>query len=223
MMPSSDNITYHLVGKEDQKLFSKLNPKAHSVFIHHPHYDVTERTVEQAKNRKLRILIAGRNNVYMAAATGEAIDSLISAGVTLSGAYEISFLGKGWDEAAKRLSDAGYEVHTIGYVEDYIAEIQRHDIQLTPISVGTGTKGKVLDAFANGLLVVGTPLALENIAVESGKSCIQYETGEELTSALHELAENHNAVKELASAGRAAILAQHGRAEIARQVFSYFY
>jgi len=222
MMPTSENMIYHLVGKEDQTLFNNLNHKAKSVFIRHPHYDVVTREIVHNADDKLRILIAGRNNVYMAAAAKEAIDSLVKVGATLSRSFEISFLGQGWDVAARQLSDAGYEVKTIGYVDDYIAEIQRYDIQLTPISVGTGTKGKVLDAFANGLMVIGTPFALENIAVENGKSCIIYENGGELVAALEDISKQPDIVQSIAEAGRDAILTQHSRKEIACQVFSCF-
>ena len=61
---------------------------------------------------------------------------------------------------------------------------------LTPIAIGTGTKGKVLDALANGLLVVGTPYALENIAVENGVSCVEYHSTKELFSTLVDIPYN---------------------------------
>lgn len=221
-MPATDNLTYHLVGKEDQRLFSKLNPKAKSVFIRHPHYDVSPREILTQSGRKLRILIAGRNNVYMAAAAKEAVDALVESASSLAQSFEISFLGKGWDDEAERLNKAGFDVDTIGYVEDYVSAIQRHDIQLTPISVGTGTKGKVLDAFANGLMVIGTPFALENISVENGKSCIVYEIGSELADILLDFAKNPGRVREIAESGRLAILNLHGRENIARQVFALF-
>jgi hypothetical protein len=94
----------------------------------------------------------------------------------LAAYYSITFLGKGWDFAVTQLRDVGYESQRLGFVDVYLDEIIKYDIQLTPISVGTGTKGKVLDALANGLMVIGTPYAMENIAVENHKSCIIYES-----------------------------------------------
>ena len=38
----------------------------------------------------------------------------------------------------------------------------------------------MLDAFVNGLMVIGTPFALENIQITNGVSCICYYTIEEL-------------------------------------------
>jgi hypothetical protein len=46
----------------------------------------------------------------------------------------------------EKLENKGFEVSHITFAPDYIEEICKHDIQLTPISIGTGTKGKVLDA-----------------------------------------------------------------------------
>lgn len=221
-MPAAGNITYHLVGKEDARLFKTLNPTANVRFVRHPHYDVYERRLSTKTVGKLRLLIAGRYNVYMKNAADEAVASLVKASGRLSREYEITFLGKGWENVAKLLSNAGYDVRQINYVEDYIPEIQRHDIQLTPISVGTGTKGKVLDAIANGLLAVGTPLALENIDVESWKSCMVYESGDELVAGLERLSTDRDLVRRMAEAGRADILQSHGRENIAKQVFALF-
>ncbi len=221
-MPTADNITYHLVGKEDARLFKKINPNANVRFVRHPHYDVCERQLSIKNRGKLRLLIAGRCNVYMEKAADEAITSLVEASDHLSQAYEITFLGKDWENAAGRIYNAGYEVKHINYVDDYIAEIQRHDIQLTPIAVGTGTKGKVLDAIANGLLTIGTPLALENIDVENWKSCIIYECGDELIAGLERLSTERDLVWRMAEAGRVAVLQSHGREKIAKQVFTLF-
>ena len=88
--------------------------------------------------------------------------------------YTITFLGKGWERHVKDLRSSGYEVNHIKFAPNYIEEINKHDIQITPISIGTGTKGKVLDAVANGLLVIGSWYALENIANSKTKiSCLQ--------------------------------------------------
>ena len=120
------------------------------------------------------------------------------------------------------LRSSGFEVEMKGYVEDYAAEVASHHIQLTPICVGTGTKGKVLDAFANGLMVIGTPLALENIAARRGSECIEYTTGDELTEVLIELSRNPTRISEIAKAGKEAVLTKHSRQKVADTFFSLF-
>ena len=87
----------------------------------------------------------------------------------------------------KDLRSSGYEVNHIKFAPNYIEEINKHDIQITPISIGTGTKGKVLDAVANGLLVIGSWYALENIAIENKISCLQYNNVDEIIPILQDI------------------------------------
>ena len=97
-----------------------------------------------------------------------------------------------------------------------------HDIQLTPIAIGTGTKGKVLDAIANGLLVIGTWYALENVAVEDGVSCICCDEAERLPQILEDIAAEPARYERMALAGREAVLREHGREKVAKEFFGLF-
>ena len=133
--------------------------------------------------------------------------------------YSITFLGKGWERHVEVLRNLGFEVEHIEFAPDYIDEIIKHDIQVTPITVGTGTKGKVLDALANGLLVLGTPYAMENIAVEHGTSCVVWETPEQLVDTLMDIPTRVEHYEQLAQAGREAVLEQHDPVRIAKQLF----
>lgn len=244
--PSNENITYHLVGKADAQFLEKLNPGIDARFIRHPHYDVADSdsdvdfdfnadsnfnfNVDSDSNfdsdidagRKIKLLIAGRYDIYMSKAVDEAVTGMVAVADNIRDKMHITFLGKDWDKSAEMLIGAGFSVEKKGYVDDYVAEISSHDIQLTPISVGTGTKGKVLDAFANGLMVIGTERALENIAVESGVSCVEYESGEELGEWLCRLVEHPEMIKTMALAGRDAVIREHGRNKIALEFFDLF-
>ena len=128
-------------------------------------------------------------------------------------------MGKGWERHAEALRQAGYDVKHITFAPYYVEEVFKHDIQLTPICIGTGTKGKVLDALANGLLVLGTPYALENIAVEHGKSCIEWRNADEVPGILLDIAANREKYEQMATAGRDAVLKEHDPALIAAQLF----
>lgn len=237
--PTNESITYHLVGKADAQFLEKLNPGIDARFIRHPHYDIAplppkgelsndESCYKQCKDSDsnqhnlIKLLIAGRYDIYMSKAVDEAVTGIISVADRIRDNIHVTFLGKYWDKSADMLIGAGFSVEKKGYVDDYIAEISSHDIQLTPISVGTGTKGKVLDAFANGLMVIGTERALENIAVESGVSCVEYERGEELGEWLCRLVEHPEMIKTMALAGRDAVIREHGRNKIALEFFDLF-
>ncbi len=220
--PVGDNITYHLVGREDANFLKRLNSKANVQFIHHLHYDILQSPKEKRDLGNIKILIAGRYDFSMSRAVDEAIEAMILLPANVKEKYLVTFLGRGWEESAKQLRAAGFQVEEKGYVDDYALEVSLHDIQLTPIAVGTGTKGKVLDAFANGLMVIGTPLALENIAVTHGKECIEYTSGSELCEWLTYFAEYPVKISEIACAGRKAVLNVHSREKLANKFYSLF-
>ena len=220
---NSPMVKYHLVGEADVEFLRNVNPGIQAIFLRHPHYHVAEPQKQIAFSKpKIRLLVAGQNNLYMKESAEEAFDMMLHEVDKLKGYYEITFLGRGWESVVTRLKDAGYYVAQIAFAPDYIEEIRKHDIQLTPIAVGTGTKGKVLDALANGLLVVGTPYALENIAVENGVSCVEYHSTKELLSTLVEIPHNVEKYEQMAERGREAIFVEHGRRRISQQLMDWF-
>jgi glycosyltransferase involved in cell wall biosynthesis len=147
-------------------------------------------------------------------------NSIHPSGGNLRGAYTFTFLGKGWEKHVESMRQAGYEVEHITFAPDYIEEISKHDIQITPIAIGTGTKGKVLDALANGLLVIGTPYAMENIAVKHGESCVEYEKPQEVIDILKEIPLNKERYEAMAREGQRQVLKWHDRSLIAKELFA---
>ena len=184
---------------------------------------------------KIKLLIAGQYNLYMKQSADELLQFVCryedetfhyeneshSRGF-LQEHYSITFLGKGWEKHVEALRNVGYEVDHIWFAPDYIEEIVKHDIQITPITIGTGTKGKVLDALANGLLVIGTPYAMENIAVENGVSCIEYYDSKQVIEVLTEIPKNRGKFEKMAEAGRKAVLTLHSPAQSSKALFSLF-
>jgi glycosyltransferase involved in cell wall biosynthesis len=216
-----NNIHYHLVGEADSQYLMKINPNIKAHFIRHPHYNITNKKIIKFSQPKIKVLIAGQYNLYMKTAFDDILPAL-NEHHELAEHYSITFLGKGWDFAVERLMAAGYESKRLGFVDVYLDEIIKYDIQLTPISVGTGTKGKVLDALANGLMVIGTPYAMENIAVENCKSCIVYEMPEQLIDILNDIPNNLSYYEEITDAGRVAVRKFHDRATVSEQLFQLF-
>ena len=217
----SDNIAYHLVGEADKNFLLKINPRLNAHFIRHPRYEIAEpQKVIRFAEPKIRILIAGRYDFYMKEQADEMVEALANAQqFTLRENYHITFLGKGWEGHTKTLKEAGYEVEHIAFAPDYVEEVRKHDIQITPIAIGTGTKGKVLDAIVNGLLVIGTNYALENIAVKDGVSCLEYETQKELLAFLSDIPRNREHYEQMAERGRQEVLRLHNREKVAAELF----
>ena len=253
---TDDNYTYYAVGEADIEHLRQLNPAVYCKFLRHPHYEVRDRHEIHFHQPKIRLLVAGRYDLYMQQAADEAIEALSNKPLAVSPKpqkmptgctdnaddlnpqppmsyvfpsseeldlrdfYTITFLGKGWEKHVDTLNRAGYDVKHITFAPNYVEEVCKHDIQLTPICIGTGTKGKVLDALANGLLVLGTPYALENIAVEHGKSCIEWRNASEVPGILLDIVSNREKYEQIAKTGRDAVLKEHNPAKIAKELFS---
>lgn len=218
----SSNVRYHVVGEADAEMLRVVNPGIDVRFIRHPHYEVPPKKEISFSKDKIRILIAGQNNLYMSDGMDELTPVLCRASGDLSSKFVITFLGKGWDEHAKKLKEAGWETHVITYARDYTVEVCSHDIQIVPITIGTGTKGKVLDALSSGLLVIGTPYAMENIAVKSGVSCEEYSHPNDVVRILSDIVANPQRFEAIAEKGRDAVLQYHGRTAVSKQFFGLF-
>ena len=221
---TSSNVHYHLVGEEDVNFLKEISPGIQAHFLRHPHYQLASPAKVISFSSKIKLLIAGQYNLYMQQDVDELINCLCTttSKLELLKHYSITFLGRGWEEHVDRLVKAGYEVYHTTFAPNYIDEIIKYDIQLTPISIGTGTKGKVLDAIANGLLVIGSWYALENIAVKHNISCLQYNDVSDIIGMLKDIYTSSSHYEEIAENGRQTILNLHNNFSIAKQLFSLF-
>lgn len=211
------HVKYHFVGQVDTDFFKEHVGNANAVFLRHPLY------AHQAKDftfhMPIRLLIAGQYNIYMKKDADILIAELEKNSEELKRDYVITFLGKGWEPLVEKLQTLGYKVEQIRFAPVYIDELQRHDIQITPISVGTGTKGKVLDAVSNGLLTIGTEAALENIALKDGESCIIYKDVDMLISLLKDIPSNIHKYEAMAEIGYKEIIVNHDHEKVAHDLF----
>lgn len=221
---NDESFTYLAVGEADIEHLRQLAPNVNCKFLRHPHYAVSERGPIKFHEPKIRLLVAGQYNLYMQQTADEALEYMVNMpqeqAKSLQEHYDITFLGKGWERHVTTLRDIGFGVEHITFAPSYLKEIIRHDIQVTPITIGTGTKGKVLDALANGLLVLGTPYAMENIAVEHGNSCVVWENPSQLIDSLLDIPNNIVHYEQMAEAGRQAVLQEHNPRKISKQLFS---
>ena len=224
---TDENFTYYAVGEEDVRHLKQLNPKVRAKFLRHPHYEVSPQlTMDNGEltikfhQPKIKLLIAGQYNLYMKQEADELNLQFVRHNEQLKDHYFLTFLGKGWGEHVEALRNVGYEVNHIIFAPNYIEEICKHDIQITPISVGTGTKGKVLDALANGLLVFGTSYAMENIAVKDRESCIEYRCSQEVINVLMEIPMNLGIYELMAEKGQRQVLMYHDRIKISKELLN---
>ena len=221
----SEDIHYHLVGEADAEFLRDMAPGIQAHFIHHPHYEIQHHE-ERHFHTPIKLLVAGQYNYYMKQDADEVVNSLLHLKENdknlLIRNYEITFLGRGWEQHVESLRSYGWNVKQISFAPDYIEEITKHDVQLAPISIGTGTKGKVLDALANGLLVVGSHYAMENIAVENGRSCVIYRNSAKVITILLSIIKDKQKYEDIASRGREAVLTVHSRKRVSDILFNLF-
>ena len=213
------NVIYHFVGETDAEFFKNINPSSKAIFLRHPLYAFNELKKIAFSEPKIKLLFAGRYDFYCEHGSNELLDAMLGRKQDLINNFEITFLGKGWETWNERLKTAGFVSSHIKFAPNYITELQKHDIQINAIDVGTGTKGKVLDAISNGLLAFGTNYALENVAVRNGESCVQYSTVEEAMDRLMDICAHRNQYEQMAENGRKIVLLEHDRGKIADTLF----
>lgn len=213
------NVIYHFVGKEDADFFKSMNGQANSLFMRHPLYAYNSEKTIKFHQPKIKLLFTGRYDFYCQHGSDDFLSELEKNSHELSSYFDITFLGKGWEMWSEKLHKVGFQSQHISFAPDYIAELQNHDIQVNAIDVGTGTKGKVLDGIANGLLIIGTPYALENISVKDGESCVMVSNGFDFIQSLYIIKNNVSLYESIAKKGQEKVLLEHDTKDIAKSLF----
>lgn len=220
--PGGETRRYHLVGENDKENLLSVNPTLRASFIRHPHYDASASAVRVPglAKRRLSIVVPAGVTLYTRSAVKEMVRAFVK-NRHLRLVYDLTLLGKGWRSGfGERLKKAGFNVECREYVDDFGNELARHDIAIVPVAIGSGTKGKSLDALVNGLLTIGTPVALENIAVADGHSALEYETADELARILDDVPKHPKKYEAMAVEGRGAVVKWHDSAETSACFYS---
>lgn len=94
------------------------------------------------------------------------------------------------------------EIVIHGYVDDLTAALHGHRMFLSPVTVGTGVKTKVLDGMSVGLPVVATELGVAGIPVVEGQHALVANTAEGLADHIEMLTQHPEVADSLGAAGR---------------------
>ena len=195
-----------LVGKKDTETFNAISRSHKAFFLPHPHYSVYDKEIN-FNHEKLSVVITGAYDNATRSDVDKMVEVILEGSKNLDN-YKFTFIGKGWDEITKRLGGL-VDVEHITWVDVYGEELIKHDIQIVPISLGVGTKGKSLDAMSNGLLCIGSHCALENIAGENMKDFVQYNNAEDIVDILTDIDEHRDKYEKIATQGRESVLKFH--------------
>lgn len=83
---------------------------------------------------------------------------------------QLRVVGRGADRVAWIAREAGVEL--VGRAPEMQPELDRADVSLVPIRVGAGTRLKVVEALANHLPLVTTPVGCEGIDLTDGRDAL---------------------------------------------------
>jgi polysaccharide biosynthesis protein PslH len=109
-----------------------------------------------------------------------------------------------------------------GFVEDLSALYARAAVVVVPLASGSGTKLKVLEAFAHGVPVVTSPVGAAGLGVRHGVHLLVGDGPEELARHVSALLADRQLADRLSVAGREYVLEHHGPDAVERAVGELF-
>lgn len=99
----------------------------------------------------------------------------------------------------------GEGIETLGYVQDFGAELARADALVAPLRMGGGTRFKVLEAMAAGVPVVSTRIGLAGIAAEPEHHALVADSAADFAAAAVRILRDRSLAQGLARAARALV------------------
>lgn len=182
---------------------------------------------------RLRALAAGKARVEVVPAP---FPQRLPAGPPLAGQPAVVLMGSGgwlpnedsvrwfagevWPRAAARLP--GAMLHLFGGPRlagerivlhpppaDSAEAFARGSVLVVPLRIASGVRMKVLEAWARGVAVVGTPEGLSGLVAEPGQGALIAREAEELAGALARLEGEPGLAEALCAAGRKALAERH--------------
>lgn len=218
-----NNSIMHLVGMTDTDYFNTININTNykAYFFPHPHYSLTDKKISLNKDI-IKIIITGKFDLYTYSDINSLINEIIKdKNNIIKENYEFTFLGKSWIDIHNKLQEKGFKTNLTTWVDNYINFIKDFDIQIFPISIGSGTKGKVLDALSTGLLCIGSKYAFENTAIMPNQSCLIYKNTIEILDFLEEILLDRNRFEKIAVQGKENIRKEHNPSIIINKILEF--
>ena len=105
-------------------------------------------------------------------------------------------------EAVLRWISGDARIEVRGPVPDAIPELARAQVAVAPILAGSGTRLKILEAWAAGVPVVSTRLGVEGLPAEDGCHVLLADNGTDFAQAISRILECRELQQKLAGSGR---------------------
>jgi glycosyltransferase involved in cell wall biosynthesis len=117
----------------------------------------------------------------------------------------LRLVGRG-DSFISKLISEGSHIEMTGAVAHALPEIAAAEVVVAPIRVGSGTRVKILEAWAAGRPVVATRLAAEGLSARDGEDIIFAETPAEFAQGVSRLLRDHEENQRIGANGRLTFL-----------------
>ena len=111
-------------------------------------------------------------------------------------------VSSGWAIRTRSASTILPATTVVGPVPDIVTELSRADVVVVPVRFGSGTRVKIIEAFAHRIPVVSTTLGAEGLGVEDGRHLLLADTAQGLACGLRPAA--HRAGSAPTAGGRRA-------------------
>ena len=105
-------------------------------------------------------------------------------------------------DAVRKYVREDQRIELIGPVEDAIAYLARAKVAVVPLLAGSGTRFKIVEAWAAGRAVVSTSSGAEGLPVHNGEHLLIADSAEDFAQAVSALLESSERRSALGSAGR---------------------
>jgi glycosyltransferase involved in cell wall biosynthesis len=100
-------------------------------------------------------------------------------------------------------------IHLVGAVDNAVTELARAKICIVPLRSGSGTRFKILEAWAAGRAVVSTSIGAEGLGARDGEHLLIADDAPAFAEAVARLLENAELRRRLGAAGRALYLERY--------------
>jgi glycosyltransferase involved in cell wall biosynthesis len=132
----------------------------------------------------------------MRLATG-ILPALRARGTTL----KVVLVGRGAKEEMYKAAEADTDVTVTGSVDSVVPYLSQPCIVVLPITLGSGTRLKILEAFAAGCPVISTPKGAEGIDIRDGEDILIAKSDADFVTAIEWLAKDPQARWRIGEAG----------------------
>jgi glycosyltransferase involved in cell wall biosynthesis len=105
-------------------------------------------------------------------------------------------------QAVARYTAGDPRIEVAGPVEDAVRELARAKVAVVPLLAGSGTRFKILEAWAAGLPVVSTTIGAEGLPARDGVNLLLADTGPRFAEAVSRLLESAALREKLGMSGR---------------------